>query len=319
MNFISKKLKKVLVAAVAGSALLFGGGDALAFPNTAAGWDFRDTYLSIPYNNNVFHQSIVFFGTSFHVDITSYGQIMRDASMRQSGNINWEYTSPTTNVTTNLNMPFYVEQTGEEMTLYVQRNGRWNKFAMPGVPVGIANALKSADLNTLTDNLNAIKDVEVFRDTDTVKIYNITLDGQYLANKNYRTLSGLSADEIATQQRFYKHLNAALNQTDFTCTWTVNKKTNVTSSVVVDLTPVMRAYAQDVLDNSAAGTIQISDEERMLMETIGYYSEFHYSFSYTGDGSVDSQSLIPPSAARRAQTNNNIFEDFFKQMANSER
>ena len=129
MNFISKKLKKVLVAAVAGGTLLFGGGDALAFPNTNAGWDFRNTYLSIPYNNNIFHQSIVFFGTSFHVDIDSYGQILRDASMRQSGNINWEYTNPATNVTSNSNMPFYVEQNGEEMMLYVQRNGRWSKFA----------------------------------------------------------------------------------------------------------------------------------------------------------------------------------------------
>ncbi|MBO4400562.1 MAG: hypothetical protein J5809_01815 [Selenomonadaceae bacterium] len=317
MNFISKKLKKVLVAAVAGGTLLFGGGDALAFPNTNAGWDFRNTYLSIPYNNNIFHQSIVFFGTSFHVDIDSYGQILRDASMRQSGNINWEYTNPATNVTSNSNMPFYVEQNGEEMMLYVQRNGRWSKFAMPGIPVGIANALKSADLNTLTDNMNAIKDVEIFRDTDTVKIYNITLDGQYLAQKRYRTLSGLSSDEVATQERFYKHLNAALNQTDFTCTWTVNKKNNTTASVVVDLTPVMRAYAQDVLDDSAAGIIKISDEERMLMETIGYYSEFHYSYTYTGNG--ETHNLTPPSAARRATTNGNIFEDFFKDMANSER
>lgn len=317
MNFISKKLKKVLVAAVAGSALLFGGGDALAFPNTNAGWDFRDAYLSIPYNNNIFHQGIVFFGTSFHVDINSYGQILRDASMRQGGNINWEYTSPTTNITSNRNMPFYVEQTGEQMMLYVQRNGQWSKFAMPGVPVGIANALKSTDLNTLTDNLNAIKDVEIFRETDAVKIYNITLDGQYLAQKNYRTLSGLSADEIATQERFYKHLNAALNQTDFTCTWTVNKKNNTTTSVVVDLTPVMRAYAQDVLDESAAGNIVISDEERMLMETIGYYSEFHYSFSYSSG--YNNQSMTPPAAARRAATNNNIFEDFFKDMADSKR
>lgn len=317
MNFISKKLKKVLAAAVVGSTLLFGGSDALAFPNTEAGWDFRDTYLSIPYNNNIFHQSIVFFGTSFHIDITSYGQILRDASMRQSGNINWEYTSPVTNVTSNSNMPFYLEQTGEQMILYVQRNGKWNKFAMPGVPVGIANALKSADLNTLTDNLNAVKDVEIFRETDTVKIYNITLDGQYLAQKNYRTLSGLSDEEIATQERFYKHLNAALNQTDFTCTWTVNKQNNTTTSVVVDLTPVMRAYAQDVLDESAAGNVTISDEERMLMETIGYYSEFHYSFAYSGGYS--GQSLTPPSAARRATTNGNIFEDLFKNMADSRR
>lgn len=318
MNLIGKKSKKILAAVAVGSALLFGSGaDVSAFPNTEAGWDFRDTYLSIPYNNNIFHQSIVFFGTSFHVDMNSYGQILRDASMRQSGNINWEYTSPVTNVTSNSNMPFYIEQTGEQMILYVQRNGRWNKFAMPGVPVGIANALKSADLNTLIDNLNAVKDVEIFRDTDTVKIYNITVDGQYLANKNYRTLEGLSPEEVATQERFYKHLNAALNMTDFTCTWTVNKKTNVTASVVVDLTPVMRAYAQDVLDDSAAGKIQISDEERMLMETIGYYSEFHYSFSYS-DGN-NGQSLTPPSAARRAAINNNIFEDFFKDMADSKK
>lgn len=312
----SRKLKKTIAAIAAGGMLLFGGGDVLAAPADEAMWNFRETYLSIPQNNDVFHQTIVFFSTSFHIDIESYGQILRDATMRQSGNINWEYTSPQTNVTTNTNIPFFLEQSGEQMTLYVQRRGRWSKFAMPGVPVGIANALKSSDLSTLRNNLSAVKDVQLFRNDNNVQIFNITLDGHYLASQDYRTLSGLSADEVATQERFYHHLNAALEQTDFTCTWTVNKKNNVTNSVVVDLTPIMRAYAQSVLDDAAAGTIAISDEERMLMETIGYYSEFHYSFTYT---TRTAPNLTPPAAARSAAINNNIFEDFIKDMADSAR
>lgn len=320
MSFTSK-FKKSVAALAAGGILIFGGvGDVSAEPNTNDAWAFRQAYLSVPQNNRVFHQSIVFFGTTFHVDLDSYGQILRDASMRQSGNMNWEYTNPSTNITTNNTMPFYIEQNDAEMIFYVRRNNRWNKFPLPGIPAGIANALTTSDVTTLQNNLKAVKDVEIFRENNIQQIFNVTLDGKYLAatldeQERSKDTTGLTAAEITSQKIFFENLEEALQSTDVVCTWTYNKVRNETTSVVLDLTPVMRAYAKNVLDDSAAGKVVLSDEERLLMDTIGYYSEFHYSITYTDD--QDKKNISMPGAARKAQLNNNIFSDFLYDMTTS--
>ena len=323
MNFLekikSRKLSKTLAAVVAGGMLFFGAGN-LAEADSNAEFQFRQAYLSIPQDNRVFHQSIVFFGTTFHVDITSEGQLLRDASTQMNGNINWEYTDPSTNITSNNTMPFYLTQSGEEMTLYVQRNNRWSKFLMPGIPSGFANALKTSDLSTLQENLNLVKNVELFRETDTQQIFNVTLDGKKLADrmatyeKNQNTTQ-LSADEVASQQRFFNNLNAALRATDVTCTWTVDKAKTQTATAVIDFTDLMRAYAKNVLDDSAAGRVVLTDDERLLMDTIGYYSEFHYSISYFD--ATKKLDFNLPKAADRAAVNNNVFQDLIKDMTTS--
>ncbi len=320
MSFMSK-FKKTVAALAAGGVLLLGGGNAIAEPNSNDMWAFREAYLSVPQNNRVFHQSIVFFGTTFHVDFDSYGQILRDASMRMSGNMNWEYTSPSTNVTTNNTMPFYVEQTEDEMIFYVQRNKRWSKFPLPGLPAGIATALTTSDVATLQNNLKAVKDVEIFRENNVQQIFNVTLDGKYLADilreqERNKDTTGLSAEEITSQKNFFENLEEALQNIDVVCTWTYNKVRNETTSAVIDLTQLMRAYAQNVLDDSAAGKIVLSDEERLLMDTIGYYSEFHFSISYGSNDDL-AKNLTTPSAARKAQLNNNIFQDFIYDMTTS--
>lgn len=326
MNFFGKmkknKISKTLAAVVASGVLFFGAGNAIAAPDDDANFEFRQAYLSIPQDNRAFHQSIVFFGTTFHADINSNGVILRDASMRMNGNFNWEYTNPKTNVTTNTTMPFYLTQSGDEMTFYIQRNNKWSKFSLPGVPVALANALKANDLATLQDNIHAVKNVSIFRENRMQQIFNITLDGKYIANlmqgySRKQDTTELSASEVVSQQNFFRNLSAALQKTDINCMWTVDKTANRTVTAVFDFTDLMRTYAKNILDESAEGTIVLSEEEMLLMDTIGYYSEFHYSFSYSGADSKYNFNL--PNAAQKAAVNNNIFSDLFKDMTTKRR
>jgi hypothetical protein len=237
--------------------------------------------------------------------------------MQMSGTINWDYTNPANNLTSNRNMPFYISQNDSEMTLYIQRSGKWSKFLLPGIPAGFANALKTTDINTLTENLKAVRNVELFRETETQQIFNITLDGKYLSqlmetySKNPDT-EGLSSEEIATQKSFARNLQAALKKTDINCTWTFDKINNRTITVVINFTDLMRNYAKNVLDEAAAGTVVLTDEERKLMDTIGYYSEFHYSMSYLTDDA--NTNYAPSSAAQKSNVNKNIFNDLIRDM-----
>lgn len=312
----SRRLPKFLAAAAVSGAVIFGGNSAVDADSNSM-WAFKEAYLSAPVDNRIFHQGVVFFGTTFHVDVEAQGQILRDASMRMAGSMNWEYTNPSNNLTSTNNVPFYIEQAGDDMTFYVQRRGKWSKFSLPGMPVGIANAMKSTDIATLQENLKAVKDAELFRENDAQQIFNVTLDGKYLAEllQTYDTqqdTTALSAEEVAAQKIFFHNLGAALQATDIVVTWTVNRQNGETISTVMDLTQLMRAYARHVLDEAAVGGVVLSEEDRMLMETIGYYSEFHTSKSYAG---VNLKlNMTPPAAARKATVNNNIFQDFLREI-----
>ena len=317
----SRKLSKTLAAVLAGGALFFGAGN-LAEADSNAEFAFKQAYLSVPQNDRAFRQSIDFFGTVFHAGITTQGKILRDATMQLSGNFNWNYTNLSTNVTINRDMPFYITQNESEITLYIQRYGKWNKFSLPGIPANFANALKSSDIKTLQENFKAVRYVEIFRETNAQQIFNITLDGKYLSrlleeySQNPST-AGLSQDEIAAQASFIRNLQAALQKTDIVCTWTFDKINNRTITTVVDFTDLMRAYAKNVLDDSAAGRVVLTEEERMLLDTIGYYSEFHYAFTYNNDGSEENYTA--PSAAQKASVNKNIFNDLIRDMTTTVR
>ena len=312
----SRKLSKILAAVVASGALFFGAGN-LAEADSNAEFTFKQAYLAAPQDNRAFNQSIDFFSTTFHADVNTQGKILRDGSMQMSGNLSWNYTNPSNNVTINKNIPFYITQGNAEITLYVQRGGKWSKFLLPGVPAEFANALKSNDIKILQENLKAVRNVELFRETDAQQIFNVTLDGQYLAQLmdkygNNQDTADLSDEEVAAQKIFSRNLQAALRKTDIKCTWTFDKINNRTVTAVLNFTDLMRNYAKNILDESAAGQIVLTDEERMLMDTIGYYSEFHYSWTYLMDDAKTN--YAPSSAANKAAVNQNIFNDLIREM-----
>lgn len=311
----SRKLSKTLAAVAASGFLFFSTSDALADSN--AEFKFREAYLSETQSTRVFNQNIDFFSNTFHADADSKGKVLRDGTMQISGNFNWAYTNPSNNITINKNIPFYITQNGNsEMTLHVQRNGKWSKFLLPGMPSSFVNALSTTDHAILQENMKAIRNVELFRETNTQQIFEITLDGKYLAQlmENYSsTKDNLSDEERENHEFFSRNLQAALKKNDINCTWTFDKVNKHTLTVVINFTELMRNYAKSALNEAAAGTIVLSDEDRMLFDTIGYYSEFHYTLNYSNDDA----NYAPSAEAQKAAENRNIFNDLVREMVTS--
>ena len=315
MRFLSKlkshKLSKILSAAAIGGTLFFGSGDALAADDTSAMWAFRESYLSTSSDTRSFSQMITFFGgTVFKADITADSQILRDASMRIKGIANWSYTSPQTKQTTNFNIPFYITQdNNSDITLYVQRNRKWSKIMLPGFPGEIANALKANDMNVMQKNIQAVKSVEIFKDTDTQRIMRIVVDGDYVAELLDK-YDAQNSDSAAMN----RNLKKAFLDNDVLITWTVNKQTNKTAAASIELTDLMRSYARGMLADSAAGTVKLTQEEMSLLDAIGYYSEFHYSLSYSGTVDEKDERLEPPANVIKAPVNENVLDDLERDM-----
>ena len=314
------KLKKKILAAVLAGGFIFSGGNALVTYAADGLVAFKEAYLAEVTDNRAFSVNADFFGPSHRAELNSKAFILRDGTLRNSGQITWEFTNPGDNQVTSENIPYYVEQNGDTMTMYVQRNGRWSKFTLPAIPVGVANAIKTTDINTLQQNMSAIKSVEVLKDDANQRIMNINLDGKKLAELlhtyNDANIEKLSGTEKAEQKGFIDHLADAFQKTDLTCAWTVNKQNWKTISTSIDLTKLIQAYGKDYLDDAAQGSIVLSQTDRKFYEALGYYSELHFvaTHSAAGEGEVTA-----PQGISSASNNSNVFLDLVQKISATKR
>ena len=305
-------MKKKLLAGILAGSLLVGGGSALADNMD----NFKEAYLATPEDNRAFNETIEFFGPDFHSELSGTAFILRDATMKMSGNITWQFTDPTTNVTSEADtIPFYISQSDDVMTMYVQRNGNWSRFNLPAVPVALANAVKTTDVGILRQNMAAVKAVDVVRETSDQRVMNVTLDGKKLAELlhtyNDDRIANLSQAERTDQKSFIDHLADGLQTTDVICSWTVDKSTWRTISATVNLTDVMRAYAKDYLDDAAKGELVLSASDRAYYESLGYYSELHSRSAYHAIAD-DNMGPAVPAGASYARNNPNVFSDLVR-------
>lgn len=311
-------LKKLSAVVAIGSAIFFGGNavaDAANMTNDGM-WAFREAYVSQAPDTRIFAQDLTLISTNFHLDINSKAQVLKDGSFRMGGNFNWTYTNLKKNYSTNNTIPFYIEQLGNEMTLYVQRRGKWSKMLLPGLPAGIALIWKSTDPSVLEKNFRAVKAVEILKDTPDLRIMNVTLDGtklaDILADNGSATFTNLSGDALTEQKEIFERWLAAFRANDITFSWTVNKPNWETVTAAFDLTNIMRAYCIYVLDQAAAGNVVLTDEERDLLDAMGYYSELR---SYTSH--IDSKKEVMinlPANLSQAPENDDSLNDIFADM-----
>ncbi len=314
-------LKKKILATILVGGFIFGGGNSLVTYAADGLTAFKEAYLAEVINNRAFGVNADFFGPSYRAELNSRAFILRDATTQMTGQINWEFTNPADNQIISENIPFYVAQDGEIMTMFVRRNGSWSKFNLPAIPVGVANAIKTTDINILQQNMSAIKSVEVLKDDADQRIMNISLDGKKLAELlhtyNDANIEKLSQTEKVEQKSFIDHLADALQNTDLICAWTVNKHNWQTISANIDFTKLVQAYGKDYLNDAANGEIILSQGDRAFYEVLGYYSELHFVATYNGLTGEDQPSQ--PEGASSAKNNANVFADLVQKIASTKR
>ena len=320
MKFLDKlnlrRFAKVAAVAAVSSSLFFGGTADAATTEDAGMAAFREAYFGQMGAERMVDQDLTLISTNFHLDMDSKAQISSDGVMRMSGNLAWTYTNLKRNYSTNSNIPFYIEQSGNDMTLYVQRRGKWSKMLLPGLPTGIVALWKSSGSDVLSQNMDAVKKVEVLSDTPDMRIMNVTLDGNKIAamlEKNSQaSLAGLSGDRLAEEKENLNRWLTAVRANDITFAWTVNKPSWTTVTAAFDLTSIMQAYARYVLSESAAGRVVLTDEERDLLDAMGYYSELRSYTTYVSPKSQTSVIDIPPNINSIPENDNSLNDVFYE-------
>ena len=304
-----------VTAAAALSGLIFFGGSTEAVGQSAGMTAFREAYTAQTTATRVFEQDLALSAPTFHLDIDSRAQVLGD-SFRMGGTFTWTYTDLDANSSTNKNIPFYIEQVGNDMTLYVKRRGTWSKMLLPGLPSGIAILWRTNDPAIRNDTLNAVKSVEILSDTPDLRIMNVTLDGaklaDILAKNSAATFANLKGDDLAAHKGIFDRWLTAFRSTDVNFSWSVNKPSLTTATVAFDLTEIMRAYARSVLEESAAGRIVLTDAERKLLDAVGYYSELR---AYTTQIAARKDTMVElPADLSAAPENDDSLNDVFLEM-----
>lgn len=312
-NLRVRRLAKVASVAALSGALIFGGNAVNAAPNDDLA-AFREAYLGQENSARAIHQDFSLISNTFHLDINSKAQVTAAGVMRMSGELSWSYTNLKKNYSTNNYIPFYIEQTDNEMTLYVKRIGKWKKMLLPGLPSGIATIWKTSENNMLRENIDAVKAVKVLEDTPDMRVMNVTLDGNKIAalieKNSQKSFEGLTGDNLAEQKAMLKRWITAIRENDIQFAWTVNKPDWSTVTAAFDLTPIMRVYCRYVLDESAAGRLELTDEERDLLDAMGYYAELR---AYT-HVSPKGEPLSVPENLNNVPEDDGALDDIFAEM-----
>lgn len=308
--------KVAAVAAVSGT--LFFGGTATVSADSQGMEAFKEAYMAQRADVRMVDQDLTLISPNFHLDIDSKAQVSEGGVFRMSGDLAWTYTNLQKNYSTNSHVPFYIEQEGDnELSLYVQRDGRWSYMLLPGLPAGVALLWKSTDMSLLRENLDAVKDVELLQDTPDMRVMKVTLDGKKIAavleNNARASFSHMgNSDYVSHQREIFQRWMTAIRANDITFSWTVNKPSWETVTAAFDLTDIMRVYSRYVLDESAAGRVVLTDEERDLLDAMGYYAELK---SYTTHISPREEIYIHrPGDLAGAYEDDNALDDIFYEM-----
>ena len=122
----------------------------------------------------------------------------------------------------------------------------------------------------------------------------------------------MTGDALTQQREIFNRWLAAIKANDLTFAWTVNKPSWTTVTAAFDLTEVMHAYARYVLDEAAAGRVTLTDEERDLLDAMGYYAELRSYTTYIDPRGNDM--LTMPANLFVAPENDNALDDIFYEM-----
>jgi len=278
--------KKIIVA-VGGIALLWGGSivDAADIQQHAMEV-YREACLTSIHEERTANTNIDLFGPNYHWELNAAGQMLKNGSMRWHGEMSWDLTEQKTNATSHEDIPFYVEQRDNLLTFYIQRENEWSKFSLPGIPQELTASWRNGAVDLFNDSMQAVKKVSLENDTDKMQGLRIVFDmgkmmqvtGKYLDD----SMGKITSKEKQVRQEAYEETAQGLSGTEVTVDWVVDKSTHQTITVSADLTPVIRGYAQHIIKDMAAGKIKLSDEERSMMESLGYFSELKFYMTYWG-------------------------------------
>ena len=240
---------------------------------------FRQSLLATANDNNqIFHQFFFFMLPDLQSELDLKGKVTGH-SLDITGDFGLWLTDDKGSIT-DINVPFYMQQNGDTMTLYYQQEDKkWAKNSMPLPIAELADLIASPTKAEIEKEISMVKEVTILQDNDKRRTLLVRLDGNKLADEFKANLneelkkpddkSNAAVEEMTN--KFLGYIDTGLRNADIWYTWKIDKKNHKTGTIVVDLSQIIQESALAALNDPKS---ELPDEFREILETLAFYSEF---------------------------------------------
>ncbi len=248
--------------------------------------------------DRIFRQDIFFASPFILSELEIYGTV-EGQDFRSTGDFSvWTYNDDGSETETVI--PFYMTQSGKDMTIYCKNGKQWNKFTAPTLAAVIMDIIATPDANEIEEIIADTKSVTILQENDYRRIMLVTLDGDRLAD-SVKAMSDMhpadngTADDGAFQETFMGYLDTALRKADIWYMWTIDKRDWHTVAMQYNFSGILQEMARAALNDPNQ---QWSDQISNVLETIAYYSEIRAYTTYPADPAAKKKFIIPKEVLR---------------------
>lgn len=289
---------RMAVGALLCGSMMFGTAAAEQSPAMDGMEALREAVsMTTNQDRRVFRQDLLFFAPSLRADLDLIGQTMSH-KLRIAGNLSLLVIDDRAN-TTDLVIPFYIDQQKKKMTLYFKPDKKWYKFQTPTLAASAMDELATPDEQEADEILSTVKSATVLRETDAQRTMLVTLDSEKLADviaqygKKYPADNG-TADDVELHNSFMDCLEAGVRRANIWYTWTIDKASGRTITMSYNLSSLLQETARVGLERHP----ELPKELTEMLETIAYYSDLKTYTTFLNPKAV--QKLDLPEEAKEA-------------------
>ena len=298
LNKLVKMGGRVFAGALLCGSMMFGTVSAEEAPAIDGMEALREAVtMTTNQDRRVFHQDLLFFAPSLRADLDLIGQTMAH-KLRIAGKISLTAIDDQAN-TTDLAIPFYIDQQKKEMTFYFKPDKKWYKFQTPTLAASAIDELATPDEQEADEILSTVKAVTVLRETDTQRTMLVQLDPEKLADlvaqysQKYPADNG-TANDGDLQKSVMGCLEAGIRRSNIWYTWTIDKVSRRTVTMSYNLSSLLQETARVGLETHP----ELPNGVAQMLETIAYYSDLKTYTTFLNPKAV--QKLDLPEEAKEA-------------------
>ena len=298
---------RVFAGALLCGSMMFGTVSAEQAPAIDGMEAFREA-ISAPAQQDyrAFRQDLQFFVPAIRADMGMTGYT-KGHNLKLSGNVDLVFIADN-GQSTQMKIPFFIDQKKKEMTLYFKPDKKWLKFQTPTLAAAAADGIATPDEKDVDDIISSVKSVTVLRETDTQRTMLVQLNNEKLADliasygKNNPPDKG-TADDAEMHNTFMACLEQGMRRANVWYTWTVDKSTWQTITMSYNLSSIVQETARVALEQPHQWPKELDD----FLERIAYYSDMK---TYTIFLNKDAKKLVElPEEAKSAENVEDVFED----------
>lgn len=175
-------------------------------------------------------------------------------------------------------VPFYVAQDKNTMTVYFQDEKKWKKITSPVSVANTVDKIATPDAQELEQLVKCVKDVTVLKDNDQQRILLVRMDGAKIFEDVKAEMA--KDPEVQAQAQQDNEIAKALEgyfengfkNADIWYTWTIDKTTWQTTAMSFNLSGLFQSIAGAALNDTTSDLTSL-EPIRQILETVAFYSE----------------------------------------------